>query len=258
MMEWLIIVAAGFLGGALNAVAGGGSFITLPALIFAGVSPVSANATGTAALLPGYIASAWRFRKDMAFPAGLGWWGMTITAMAGGCLGGFILLLTSEQLFSALIPWLILVATVMFVIGPKFLKNGRHPSQSNDFMTKAHIPFPQKVLSLLGMFFVCAYGGYFNGGLGIILLAALGLMGQRNLMGMNGIKNFISAVLTTIAVLVYAAGDVISGRHLLVLGLAAVLGGYAGAAVAYHVSQKLLRAFVVVVGGVMAFLFFLR
>ncbi len=281
-MEWAMIAAAGFLGGALNAVAGGGSFITLPALIFAGVAPVSANATGTAALLPGYIASAWRFRKDMTSPAGLGWWGMTLTAMAGGCLGGFILLLTSEQLFSALIPWLILVATAMFVIGPRFLKNERLPSQSNGFksqnkmnsissskgsyrticaqifITKGHVSFLKKTLALLVLFSVCAYGGYFNGGLGIILLATLGLMGQRDLIGMNGVKNFISAVLTTIAVLVYAAGNVISGRHLLVLGGAAVLGGYAGAVVAYRVSQKLLRAFVVVVGGIMAFMFFLR
>ncbi|MBU2297823.1 MAG: sulfite exporter TauE/SafE family protein, partial [Gammaproteobacteria bacterium] len=105
---------------------------------------------------------------------------------------------------------------------------------------------------------VCIYGGYFNGGLGIILLASFGLMGQTNLHGMNGLKNLISALLTAIAVVVYAAGNVIDGQYLLLLAVMAIIGGYVGAALAYRISQPLLRGFIVIVGLAMALGFFIR
>ncbi len=239
----------------LNAVAGGGSFITLPALIFVGVPPVSANATGTAALLPGYIASAWRFRRDMEFPAQLNFTTITWIAILGGCLGAIILLLTSEQIFSALIPWLILLATAMFVVGPKLLNYATHPLQQASFDGSAL--HKRKTIAIFVLFSVCVYGGYFNGGLGIILLAALGLMGQTSLLGMNGVKNFISALLTTIAVVIYAAGGVIASERWLIMGIAAIFGGYAGAAFAYRIPQPILRAFIIAVGLLMSLGFFL-
>lgn len=121
-MNWVIVGIAGLFGGMLNAVAGRGSFITLPALIFEGVPPVSANAKGTATLLPGYIASAWKFRRDIEFPANLKFRMIVLISVSGGCVGAAILLMTSEQLFSILIPWLILVATAAFVVGPIFLQ----------------------------------------------------------------------------------------------------------------------------------------
>lgn len=253
--DWIIVGIAGLLGGMLNAVAGGGSFITLPALIFVGVPPVAANATGTAALLPGYFASAWRFRRDITLPASLDLRAITLIALAGGCAGAAILLMTGDQLFSVLIPWLILLATAAFVVGPWFVRKRQAAAQ------RPHGgPAPELRTSTSGLVLlaVCVYGGYFNGGLGIILLAALGLMGQTNLHGMNGLKNVISAVLTVVAVAVYAAGGAIATGHLLVLGLFAVLGGYAGAAVAYRVPQRLLRGFVVLVGCGMAIGFFLQ
>lgn len=254
-MDWVIIGIAGFLGGMLNAVAGGGSFITLPALILVGVPPVSANATGTAALLPGYIASAWRFRRDIEFPAGLSFAVIALIAVSGGCLGAAILLMTSEQLFSMLIPWLILLATAAFVIGPRLLQRKKAAIEKS----KPHHATPSlgRFTACLALFAVCIYGGYFNGGLGIILLATLGLMGQTNLHGMNGLKNVISALLTTVAVAVYAAGGAISGGYLLLLGIMAVLGGHAGAALAYRISQRVLRGFIVLVGLLMSLGFFL-
>ncbi|MGB1110702.1 MAG: sulfite exporter TauE/SafE family protein, partial [Gammaproteobacteria bacterium] len=230
-MDWLIVALAGFLGGMLNAVAGGGSFLTLPALIYVGVPPIAANATGTAALLPGYMASAWRFRKDIEFPAGLGMSGVIGISIVGGGLGAAVLLVSSDQLFASLIPWLILFATVAFIIGPRLI-NRR--ASSADAGGPVDSPTEQSALTVtLVLFAVCAYGGYFNGGLGIILLAALGLLGQTNLHGMNGFKNLVSALLTTVAVVVYALGDTIWVSHLLVAGTAAILGGYLGAAVAY-------------------------
>ncbi|MFA5699866.1 MAG: sulfite exporter TauE/SafE family protein [Desulfuromonas sp.] len=253
-MDWVLIGLAGFLGGALNAVAGGGSFITLPVLVFVGLPPVAANATGTAAFLPGYIASAWRFRRDIELPAGLNVIGVTLISVAGGCLGAAILLKTSEQVFALLIPWLILLATAAFVIGPRLLRRKKTsiPQTAPQFAA----PRSGGVVAGWALFVVCVYGGYFNGGLGIILLAVLGLLGQTNLHGMNGLKNVISALLTAVAVMVYAAGGAIAGGHLLLLGVTAVAGGYAGAAVAYHISQPVLRRFIVAVGCVMALAFF--
>ncbi|MCB2384372.1 MULTISPECIES: sulfite exporter TauE/SafE family protein [Shewanella] len=252
-MDWLIIALAGFLGGMLNAVAGGGSFITLLALVFVGVPPIAANATGTAALLPGYIASAWRFRKDIEYPASLSLKHLILIALIGGSIGAGILLTTSEQVFAKLIPWLILLATAAFIIGPWLLKR-RIAEQGENTST----PMLSRMTALIILSVVCIYGGYFNGGLGIILLASFGLMGQTNLHGMNGLKNLISALLTAIAVVVYAAGNVIDGQYLLLLAVMAIIGGYVGAALAYRISQPLLRGFIVIVGLAMALGFFMR
>ena len=252
-MDWLIIALAGFLGGMLNAVAGGGSFITLLALVFVGVPPIAANATGTAALLPGYIASAWRFRKDIEYPASLSLKGLILIALIGGSIGAGILLTTSEQVFAKLIPWLILLATAAFIVGPWLLKR-RIAEQGENTST----PMLSPIMALMLLAAVCIYGGYFNGGLGIILLASFGLMGQTNLHGMNGLKNLISALLTTIAMVIYAAGDAIDSQYLLLLAVMAIIGGYVGAAMAYRISQPLLRGFIVIVGLAMALGFFIR
>lgn len=256
MLDVMLIAVAGFLGGMLNAVAGGGSFITLPALIFVGVPPIMANATGTAALLPGYIASAWRFRRDIDFPADLSFKTISLISALGGSLGATVLLLTSEQLFAALIPWLILLATLLFIIGPRLFTAKNNPS--HHVVASPVSPRKNRLIAFAVMFAVCIYGGYFNGGLGIILLAALAILGQSNLLGMNGLKNYVSALLTTIAVLVYAAGNVIDYRHLLVMGSAAIIGGYAGAALSYRIPQNAMRLFIIAVGLVMSLVFFLR
>ena len=254
-MDWILVGVAGFLGGMLNALAGGGSFLTLPALIFAGVPPVAANATGTAALLPGYIASAWRFRKDIEIPAGLGYMSITLISTVGGSLGAGILLVASESVFSVLIPWLILFATIAFIVSPRFIREKlRDESKTNDWKVSRIEVLKTSLILLI----ICVYGGYFNGGLGIIILAALGIMGQTNLLGMNGLKNFMSVILTVVAVIIYALGGTISVKYLLVLGSGSVLGGYAGASVAYRLSPKHLRYFVVAVGCLMSVAFFIK
>jgi uncharacterized membrane protein YfcA len=255
-MEWIVVGLAGLLGGMLNAVAGGGSFFTLPALIFAGVPPIAANATGTAALLPGYISSAWRFRKDMELPAGLNYVTITLISVAGGSVGAVILLWTDDKIFSSLIPWLILFATAAFILGPQLIKR----KQDNDEVSHdaSKTSFGKILVTSIVLLVVCIYGGYFNGGLGIILLAALGLLGQVNLHGMNGIKNLISALLTIVAVVIYAAGNTIVVEHLFLLGSMAIIGGYLGAALAYKVPQNVLKGFIIAVGFVMAAIFFFK
>lgn len=254
LSDTAILVAAGFLGGMLNALAGGGSFITLPALLFLGVAPVAANATGTAALLPGYLAGAWRFRRDWARPGGMGVAALVGLSCLGGCSGALLLTMTPNRLFTILVPWLIAFATVVFAAGPQLVRIGT-PFSGQAALT-ATVP-ARPLLPALLLFAVCLYGGYFNGGLGILLLAAFSAMGMDNLHAMNGLKNAVSALLACIAVVLYALGGVLAYGHLLPLALAAMLGGYAGAALAYRIPAPVLRLGIVAAGAFLSLAFFL-
>ena len=246
----LVLLSAAFVAGALNAVAGGGSFLTLPALVFTGMPAVAANATGTVALLPGYMAGAWGFREDMQSPPGLSMRNTIVLSLIGGTLGALLLLVTPDHLFRKVVPWLLLAATAMFAFGPQLRawaagKNAEHQA-------------PSTAKAAIGMLAVAIYGGYFNGGLGILLLALFGLLGQTQLNAMNGMKNLVSALLTAIAVVVYAAGGLVQWEQALLMMVAATAGGYGGARVARKIPAHLLRWGIVATGLVMAALFFAK
>ena len=246
----LVLLSAAFVAGALNAVAGGGSFLTLPALVFTGMPAVAANATGTVALLPGYMAGAWGFREDMQSPPGLSMRNTIVLSLIGGTLGAALLLVTPDHLFRKVVPWLLLAATAMFAFGPQLRawaagKNAEHQA-------------PSTAKAAIGMLAVAIYGGYFNGGLGILLLALFGLLGQTQLNAMNGMKNLVSALLTAIAVVVYAAGGLVQWEQALLMMVAATAGGYGGARVARKIPAHLLRWGIVATGLVMAALFFAK
>ena len=245
----LLLVAA-FLAGALNAVAGGGSFLTLPALVFVGIPPVTANATGTVALLPGYAASAWGFKEDMAPPPGLTMAQCIGLSVVSGAAGAALLLFTPDELFRKVVPWLLLAATALFAFGPQirtWASRNTTPGTPTS-TTKA----------ALGMLAVAFYGGYFNGGLGILCLALFSLLGQTHLNAMNGMKNLVSTLLTAIAVAVYAVGGIVEWKLALIMMLAATFGGYGGARVARKIPAPILRWGIVLVGLVMAWLFFVN
>lgn len=248
MSTHLLILAAAFLAGALNSVAGGGSFLTLPALVFTGMPPVVANATGTVALLPGYVAGAWGFREDMRPPPSLTMRGVTLLSVVGGAAGAALLLVTSDTAFRKIVPWLLLAATAMFAFAPQL----RQWASSSDRGSAS----PWK--SCLGMLAVAGYGGYFNGGLGILLLALFGLLGQSQLNAMNGMKNLVSALLTAIAVVIYGVGGKVEWREALIMMVAATLGGYVGARAARRIPSLWLRGAIVATGLVMAAVFFMR
>lgn len=247
MFDIALLLGAAFVAGALNAVAGGGSFLTLPALVFVGVPPVVANATGTVALLPGYLAGAWGFREDLAPPPSLSLRAVVLLSLVGGSAGAGLLLLTSDSVFQRIVPWLLLVATALFALAPQLRAWSGHQGKA-----------PAAWKAALGMLAVAAYGGYFNGGLGILLLALLGLLGQTQLNAMNGMKNLVSALLTAIAVGIYAAGGIVQWRLALLMMVAATLGGYGGARVARRLPATVLRWGIVATGLVMAGLFFAR
>lgn len=248
MLDNLLLLAAAFVAGALNAVAGGGSFLTLPALVFTGVPPVVANATGTVALLPGYMAGAWGFREDVQAPPSLTMRGVMLLSLVGGAAGAALLLVTPDSTFSKVVPWLLLAATAMFAFAPQL----RQWAGSSVRGQASHWK------SSLGMFAVACYGGYFNGGLGILLLALFGLLGQAQLNAMNGMKNLVSALLTAIAVAIYAAGGVVEWSEALIMMMAATLGGYLGARGARRIPATWLRNGIVATGLVMSGLFFMR
>jgi uncharacterized protein len=250
LLPLLVITVAAFFAGGINALAGGGSFLTLPALVFAGVPAVSANATGTAALLPGYLASAWSYRDLMRAPVGLSLLAVVIIGSIGGAAGALLLLATSEQAFRGIVPWLLLFATLLFAFGPALQRRLQRRLPRRDSATGG-------IGARVGILGVCAYGGYFNGGMGIVMLAMFRLLGVEDLRIANGLKNLLSAVLTLIAVLVYAAGGIISWAEILPMAIAATAGGLVGARIGRVLPPVVLRNTIVLVGAVTTILFFI-
>lgn len=268
--EILLLGGAAFIAGALNSVAGGGSFLTLPALALVGVPLVSANATGTAALLPGYLAGVWAFRRELAQPMSPSLRRLTALAVVGGAAGALLLLSTPNKTFGQIVPWLLLAATLLFALGPLLLRRrgaqagaqtGAQTGAQNGAATGtpagAAAPARAGWGASLAVLAVAVYGGYFNGGLGILLLAVLGAIGMANLHVMNGIKNFVSAILTAIAVLFYAADGAIVWPYALGMMLAATAGGYIGGALARKLPPVAIRTVVVLTGAAMTVAFFL-
>lgn len=255
MSEILLLGGAAFIAGALNSVAGGGSFLTLPALALVGVPLVSANATGTAALLPGYLAGAWAFRRELAQPMSPSLLRLTLLAVVGGAAGALLLLSTPNKTFGQIVPWLLLAATLLFALGPLLMRRrGAHAAMAS---APAAAPAQAGWGASVAVLAVAVYGGYFNGGLGILLLAVLGVIGMTQLHVMNGIKNFVSAILTAIAVLFYAADGAIVWPYALGMMLAATAGGYIGGALARKLPPVAIRTVVVLTGAAMTVAFFL-
>lgn len=245
-MTELILLVAAFLAGAMNAVAGGGSFLTLPALIYAGVPPVAANATGTVALLPGYASGVYGYRQDLTPIGNLSLPLLSVVSLVGGLAGAGLLLVTPDSVFRGIVPWLLLLATGLFAFGNLLAQRLRSLGLHGNG-------------AMLGtLFAVSVYGGYFNGGLGILLLAQLSLFGMTDLNAMNGLKNLFSAVLTAIAVVAYAAGGAVEWPKALLMTVAAVAGGYVGARVGRKIPKPVLRAGIIAVGLVMSAVFFLK
>ena len=200
MTDTLTMLAAGFIGGMLNAVAGGGTFITFPALVASGVPVVSANATSTVAALPGYLAAAIGFRHDIARIERRLVLRLTLWTLVGGVIGSSLLLVSSNKAFSALVPFLLLGATSIFVWGARVREwAAQHRSMVVPFGAGTMVP-------------VAIYGGYFNGGLGIVLLALFALWGMTDLNQMNGLKSWLSFALSVISFAIF--GPTIHGRSI--------------------------------------------
>jgi uncharacterized membrane protein YfcA len=246
----LFLLAAAFAGGALNAVAGGGSFIALPALIFAGVPAVSANATNTLALWPASLTSAWAYRRELAAARS---WAVSFAAVSfvGGLLGGLLLLRTTDTSFLRLLPWLLLVAAVTFTF------SGRIQDVARGTIDGRPRPSQRTVLPVLALqLAIAVYGGYFGGGMGIMMLAALGIAGMRNIHEMNAVKALLGVIINGVALAEFIALGAIAWAPGLLMVAGGIAGGYVGAATARRADQRYVRGLVTVIAWGMTLYFF--
>ncbi|WP_207100384.1 sulfite exporter TauE/SafE family protein [Paracoccus shandongensis] len=246
MLDAALLFFAGLLGGMLNAVAGGGTFITFPTLVFLGIPPVAANATSTIAALPGYLASAIGFRNDIRAIHDAPFLKLTVWTMIGGAIGSGLLLVSSNKAFSALVPFLLLAATLVF----SFADDVRRMASR---WRSVVVPFGLGILMP-----VAVYGGYFNGGLGIVLLAMFAMWGMTDLHQMNGLKCWLSFALSIVAFAVFAAGGAVAWGPAAIMAAGTITGGYAGAPVARRIPRPALRLLIAVIGLGMTAIFFWR
>jgi uncharacterized membrane protein YfcA len=244
----LFLFFAGVLGGALNAVAGGGSFIAFPALLWTGVPPIPANATNTIALWTGAAASGGAYRSRLDVPRRV-MVPLLSASLVGGVIGAILLLKTPAHTFMRVLPWLTFGATLLFALG-KRLAGGR----------KSVIEHETTGAALAGatafQFAVGIYGGYFGGGMGIVMLAMLAVLGMTDVHAMNALKSVMGFVINGVAVITFVVAKAVYWRHGVIMILGAIAGGYLGAHYAMKVPQAWIRVFVVLVGAGMTVYFF--
>ena len=256
----VLLFIAAMLGGTLNAVAGGGSFITVPSLIFAGVLPVQANTTSTVALWPGSVASITAYRRELAKLNRVVILTLGLTSLVGGILGALLLLSTSQSTFLYLLPYLMLVATLLFAFSPRITTLLRKRSvRTQGIQEKASI-YSWRTLAVISFIqlIIAVYGGYFGGGIGIMILASLGIMGMENIHEMNGMKTVLQTCINGVAVITFIVLKAVVWLPALVMIVGAIVGGFGGAYFARKLDARVIRVFVILVGTGMTIYFFLR
>jgi uncharacterized protein len=254
-LSGLILFIAAILGGALNSVAGGGSFITFPSLIFSGVPPIQANATSTVALWPGSVASTSAYRKELATQKRLFVLLLSGISLIGGVLGAILLLHTPQATFVRLIPYLLLLATVLFAFSPIITSLLRKRA---DKTQKTAFTWPALVGISVFQLVIATYGGYFGGGIGIMILASLGLMGMENIHEMNALKTLLQASINGVAVITFIIAGAVVWLQAIVMVAGAIVGGFAGAYYARKLDPRLVRIFVILVGVGLTIYFFVK
>ena len=231
MTTFLILIAAAILGGASNALAGGGTFLTFPALLLAGTAPVRANATASLVLLPGAFASAWVYRgpilNNMPRPF---LWMMLAASVLGSIAGSLLLMVTSNNTFSALVPWLLLAATLVFTLAP-WLRRVAAKSAG-------HNSVPALVI---GQAVISAYGGYFGAGMGVLMIALYMVASSLDVQAGSGLRMICSCAINLLAVVIFALKGAIDYRVGMPMLLAGVAGGYLGAVLVKRMNPDVAR-----------------
>jgi uncharacterized membrane protein YfcA len=238
----LLLFLVAVLGGALNAVAGGGSFLLLPTLLYAGVTPVAANATCTLAMWPASVVSGVAYRRDITGAAS--WWLILgAVSMVGALVGALLLIRTSDTSFLRLLPWLMLLAAATFTFGSA-VRIGTHR---------------QNIAVVVVMLFVISiYGGYFGGGMGIMILAAMAIAGMSDIHEMNGLKSVLTSAINAVALATFIIHRSVVWRPGLIMIAGGMTGGYLAASGARKVDPRRVRLLVIVIGWTMTLYFFLR
>jgi uncharacterized membrane protein YfcA len=272
-MDWqnyCLLFGAAVLGGAVNAVAGGGTLLTFPALLWAGQLEIVANATSCVALWPGALSSFWTYRselrssrRELAV--------LAVPSFAGGIVGAMLLLGTSNATFAAIVPYLIFLATLLFILQTPLARWRAHRAA---VLRKSHEAAPQAshdvhqretpatlarwLTVLLFQFLVGVYGGYFGAGIGILMLAAFGFLGFTNIHHMNALKNLNAMCINGVAAALFIVKGLVDWRLALLMAAGAILGGYAGAWAARRVGQPTVRRVVILIGFSLSIWLFLR
>ncbi len=250
-----ILFFAALLAGAINSVAGGGSFVSFPTLLFVGIPPVSANATNTVALWPGQPASVWAYRHEFRSLPRRVLIPLTVTGIIGGVLGAYVLLITPSKTFMILVPWLLLTATLIFMMSGRITqwvrRRANHAGgEHHEFATGRGI-FIQ--------LFIAFYLGYFGAGGGILLLAMLALLGMDHIHTMNALKAWLTTVSNGVATILFVlTPHVVYWPQAVLMIVAAIMGGYFGAFFARKTKPEYVRAIVIVIGFGLTIYFFAR
>jgi hypothetical protein len=256
----LLLFSAAFVAGVINSVAGGGSFISFPVLIFTGVPPIAANATNTAALWPGTMASAFAYRKAFNDEARRLLLPLIATGIIGGVLGARILLITPQSTFLHLVPWLLLGATLLFVFSGRMTAWIRNRAGLGPSGKSANERTP-RALFAAGLFLqllIAIYVGYFGAGVGILLLALLAFLGMENIHAMNGMKTLLVSVINGVALVTFIWARIVVWPQAVLMLVAAAGGGYGGAYLAQRMNPQHVRWVVIGIGFVMSAYFFIR
>lgn len=241
----ILLFAAGLWAGLQNSLAGGGSFITLPALMLTGMSPLAANITSTVALFPGQVTTGLAGRRLVTGAGRLSFRALFVLSVLGGAAGGLLLLNTPSAVFARLVPWLVLFATAVFAWG----SFGRKPDAD-----AAHLG---PVGAAVTQFVIAIYGGYFGGGIGFLMMAALTMAGlpTRNA---GATKNVLAGVMNASAVALFVTSPQVHWIEALVLGAGAIVGGLGGAWALHRVNEKALRTAIVGIGVALTLGLFLK
>ncbi|NUO37071.1 MAG: sulfite exporter TauE/SafE family protein [Gemmatimonadaceae bacterium] len=240
----LVAALAALLAGVINSVAGGGTLLTFPSLIAAGLSPLAANATSTVALLPASLSAMHGYRGELT---GARRWavGLALPSLVGGGAGALLLLHTSNATFERVVPWLVLGATALFLIQRPLLRRVRRHDEGVGAGIEPPAPSPAM---LAEQFLVGIYGGYFGAGVGIITLAVLGFMGFSNIHRMNGLKNWGGFCMNLVAAATFAVSGIVDWPVALSMAVGSIAGGYLGARGAQRLPQGLVRGVVATIG----------
>lgn len=238
-----LLFVSGFLSGAVNAIAGGGTFLTFGALTLAGLPPISANATSSIVQFPGYVTSTLAYKTEL-----MKRWrsavALTIISAIGGLVGALVLLALDNPSFRAMVPWLLAAATAIFAAGP-FLKPKASEERSGTSASSA-----------IGQFLTAIYGGFFGAGMGIMMLAVLGLTTGGSYHHLNALKNLLAMVIAAVAIVVFVGGGVVGWAQAIIMIPAGAAGGYAGVWLARRVPQTIMRVLVVAVGTALTIYYF--
>ncbi|MGN6140501.1 sulfite exporter TauE/SafE family protein [Ralstonia sp. 22086] len=242
----LLLFGAGLLAGMMNALAGGGSFVTLPALMFAGVPSVFANASSTVALLPGAATSAWAYRADYRGFGQVSMRAMVAISLVGGLLGALLLMNTSSRAFDFIVPWLLLIGSLAFTFGKQAGVWLRQRMQ----IGRTTLLVAQGALAI--------YGGYFGGAVGIMMMAVWALFGHDDIKALNASRTLLVGATNLVAVACFALARMVWWPQTLVMLVAAALGGYLGAHVGKRLPVPVVRALISTFGFSMTALLFWR